>query len=274
MIRILHIVLRETVQSGNQQTVTTWRNGAVEELRLPGPTLEVLPGVSWGRFDEFFTPAFWKARLWIDGDDSPLTDYAIGRSLREEVAACLLGGFGMPAEVGLAAFERLRDRELLDGAVSAVPIEDALREPLAVGGRRVKYRYPAVKSRFLSLAMERMNREPAPSDSPLALRAWLVTFPGIGPKTASWITRNSMHSDEVAILDVHVIRAGLLMGLFSPRSKIPRDYFLMEERLVTFARALDVKLSKFDSVLWCYMRRLNGLAIDALGGPTLASNRA
>jgi len=274
MIRILHIVLRETVQSGNQQTVTTWRNGAVEELRLPGPTIEVLPGVSWGRFDDFFTPAFWKARLWIDGEDSPLMEYAIGRSLREEVAACLLGGFGMPAEVGLAAFERLRDRGLLNGTVPVSAIEDALREPLAVGGRHVKYRYPGVKSRFLSAAMERMNREPAPAHCPLALRGWLLTFPGIGPKTASWITRNFMHSDEVAILDVHVIRAGVLMGLFSARSKLPRDYLRMEERLVAFACALGVKLSKFDSVLWCYMRRLNSLAIDALGGTAKASDLA
>ena len=246
-------------------------DGEMRNLCLPDPGENVLPGVAWGRFDEFFTPAFWKARLWIDGDNSPLMDYAIGRSLREEVAACLLGGFGMPAEVGLAAFERLRDRGLLTGTVSVLAIEQALREPLSVGGRHVKYRYPGLKSRFLNAAMERMDREPAPLGNPLALRDWLVTFLGIGPKTASWITRNVMHTDDVAILDVHVIRAGLLMGLFSPGSKVPRDYFRMEERLVAFASAFDVKLSRFDSVLWCYMRRLNGLALDALSGVTRAA---
>lgn len=256
------------------QKVLTVLHGDIQELYLPDSCAEVMPGVKWGAFDEFFTPAFWKTRLWIDGEDSPMTDYAIGRSLREEVAACLLGGFGMPAELGLAAFKRLRDGGLLDGMVSTSVIEEVLREPLTVGGRRVKYRYPVVKSRFLSGAMERMNREQMPSNSPQALRNWLVTFPGIGPKTASWITRNFLHTDEVAILDVHVIRAGVLMRLFSPTNKIPRDYFSMEERLVAFARALGVRLSKFDSVLWCYMRRLNGLAIEALGGSGITSNLA
>lgn len=237
----------------------------MREYSLPDPGESVLFGVAWGRFDEFFTPAFWKARLWIDGDNNPLMNYAIGRSLREEVAACLLGGFGMPAEVGIAAFERLRDLGLLSQKASVLAIEKTLSEPLIVGGRRVKYRYPSVKSRFLAAAMARLDRERAP-DTALSLRNWLVTFPGIGPKTASWITRNFMHCDEVAILDVHVIRAGLLMGLFSPDNRVPRDYLRMEERLVAFAHALGVKLSEFDSVLWHYMRQLNALAIDSLGG--------
>lgn len=256
------------------QTVTALRRGQVERLELPDPESEVLPGVCWGRHEDFFTPAFWRARLWIDGEDSPLIDYSIGRSLREEVAACILGGFGMPAEVGLAAFKRLQSRGLLNGDASSTTIEGALREPLAIGVRRVKYRYPATKSRFVSAAMDRMTREAAPINSPLALRNWLITFDGIGPKTASWITRNCTHCDEVAILDIHLIRAGLLMGLFSPWHRIPRDYFRMEACLVTFARNIGVKLSKFDSMVWCYMRRLNGLAIDALGRSSSCTNLA
>lgn len=255
------------------QKVFTVVSGEIRELYLPDPGDEVIPGILWGRFDEFFTPAFWKARLWIDGEDSPLMDYAIGRTLREEVAACLLGGFGMKAEIGLAAFNRLRERNLLNGMATATELENTLREPLTVGRRRVHYRYPGVKSRFLSATMERMNREQPPLHCPLVLRNWLVTFPGIGPKTASWITRNHMHTDEIAILDLHVIRAGVLMGLFAPSCRVPRDYLSMEARLVGFARSFGVKLSKFDSVLWCYMRRLNGLALDALG-TNLASNLA
>src|SRR6267154_4970876 len=135
-------MLCDSAASGNQQTVTTWRDGGFQQLDLPASKVEILPGVCWGNFEEFFTPAFWVSRLWIDGDGSPLADYAIGRSLREEIAACLLGGFGMQAEVGLAAFERLRARGLLDGIASVSCIEAALREPLTVGLRRVRYRYP------------------------------------------------------------------------------------------------------------------------------------
>src|SRR4051794_19288313 len=116
------------------QTVTTCRGSRVEELQLPAPDIEVVPGGRWDKFAEFFTPAFWVSRDWIDGKDSVLRGYSIGTSLREEVAACLLGGHGMPAEVGLAAFRRLRDRGLLDGRCSQAVIESALVEPLEISG--------------------------------------------------------------------------------------------------------------------------------------------
>src|SRR4051794_10752038 len=96
-------VISLVVRIGNRQTINTFRDGVVERFELPSPQVEVLPGVYWGRCEDFFTPAFWKARLWIDGESNPLVNYRIGSSLREEIAACLLGGFGMPAEVGLAA---------------------------------------------------------------------------------------------------------------------------------------------------------------------------
>ncbi len=247
-------------RTGNPQKVTTFRNGVIEALDLPSPDADVLPGVPWGRFDEFFTPAFWRARLWIDGENSVLGNYKLGKNLREEVAACLLGGFGMPAEVGLAAFQRLNDDGLLDGTASAASIEDVLRTPLDIRGRKIRYRYPKTKSRFLALAMLRLNSEAAPNSCPRSLRNWLMSFEGIGPKTASWITRNVMESDQVAVLDVHILRAGTLMGLFDPSDDVTRDYFRLEDRLVSFATALGVRLSKFDSVLWCYMRQLNTLA--------------
>lgn len=260
--------------STHQQTIVTLRGNRVERLHLPSADTEIVFGVRWGKFEDFFTPAFWKSRSWIDGENSQLENYLIGHDLREEVAACLLGGYGMPAEVGLAAFHRLRNGDLLNGNSSQEQIENALAQPLSVNGRMLKYRYPRVKARFLSAAMARLNVETPPLYSGVELRNWLMTFSGIGPKTASWITRNFLHSDDVAILDVHIVRAGLLMGLFSPNHSIEKDYFQMEERLVTFSRSINVKLSKFDSMIWCYMRRLNALALDTLAVLNLQSNPA
>jgi len=260
--------------SSRQQTVIALRGSRVERLHLPSADTEIVFGVRWGRFEDFFTPAFWKSRSWIDGESSQLENYLIGRDLREEIAACLLGGFGMPAEIGLAAFHRLRDDCLLNGHSSQVQIEYALMQPLVVNGRTVRYRYPHTKARFLSVAMKRLNTETPPLHSSLELRDWLMTFSGIGPKTASWITRNFLHSDDVAILDIHIIRAGLLMGLFPPDHSITKDYFQMEQRLVAFSRSINVKLSKFDSMIWCYMRCLNALAIEALAVLNLQSKIA
>jgi N-glycosylase/DNA lyase len=260
------------MRSINHQTVTMLRLGGVESLRLPAADSEVISGVCWGRFDEFFTPAFWVARAWIDGEASPFVDYSIGRSLREEVIACLLGGHGMPAELGVAAFHRLRERSLLDCTNIGDKIEQALAEPLVVNGRHLKYRFPRSKARFVCAAIMKLNQETPPTDSAHNLRSWLLTIPGIGPKTASWITRNTLHSDEVAILDVHLVRAGILMRLFSPSHSLQRHYFEMEARLVAFACAIGLKLSQFDSMVWCYMRRLNLMALDSLKGMELAIN--
>jgi thermostable 8-oxoguanine DNA glycosylase len=262
------------VQSIKHQIVITWRNGEIDQLQLPGPSIEILPGVRWGKFDDFFTPAFWVSRSWIDGETSSHIEYTLGRSLREEIAACLLGGHGMPAEVGIAAFRRMREWGLLDGKCSLIEIEKALTEPLTIGDRQVRYRYPHTKSRFLAEAMQKFNVEPAPIHSPLELRNWLLTFSGIGPKTASWITRNALHSDEVAILDIHIIRAGLLMGLFLPTHSVQRDYFDMEARLVAFARAAGVSLSRFDSIIWCYMRQMHEMVINAMTALPRSLNRA
>lgn len=230
-----------------------------------------MPGVRWGRFDEFFTPAFWVSRLWIDGDGSEFTSYAIGRSLREEVAACLLGGYGMPAELGLAAFRRLRDGGLLDGLADETEIEKALRVPLEIRGREMKYRFPRAKAAFVAGAMKRLNKEEAPMGSGRELRNWLLCFRGIGPKTASWIARNTIGADDVAILDIHIARAGLLMGLFRECQSVERDYFDMEARFLHFTELVGVKLSSFDSMIWCYMRQLNRMAHGALAALKLNS---
>lgn len=245
------------------QTVLTLRAGRVKRLELPAPDDEVLPGVTWGRFDEFFTPAFWVARVWIDGPQSNFAEYRLGRTLNEEVAACLLGGYGMPAEVGVAAFERLRTGGMLKAGVSASEFESALAEPLLVGGRTIRYRYPRQKGRYLCLALQRLAREQAPDDN-RRFRDWLMTFDGIGPKTASWITRNHRHADDVAILDIHIQRAGRLAGLFSEQDRVERDYHKMERRLVAFAAALRLRLSVFDSLVWSYMKRLNHVALDSM----------
>ncbi|MDZ3993341.1 hypothetical protein PspTeo4_24872 [Pseudomonas sp. Teo4] len=54
-----------------------------------------------------------------------------------------------------------------------------------------------------------------PLHSGRALRDWLLELPGIGYKTASWVARNWLDADDVAILDIHILRAGAWQ-VFSP----------------------------------------------------------
>jgi N-glycosylase/DNA lyase len=231
-----------------------------EELVVPGPAVEVLPGVVWDRVDALFTPAFWRGRAWIHEHDEMFRRFRLGSTLAEEVAACLLGGHGMPAEVGLAAFARLRETGILRTAPADHEIERLLRAPLNVRGRMVRYRFPRQKAAYLAAALAFVHAEtPLPTEH-RAFRDAFLGLPGIGPKTASWITRNWLASDEVAIIDIHILRACQVAGVFPGTANLVRDYFSLERTFLAFARALGVRPSFLDALMWDHMRSFGHLA--------------
>ena len=245
------------MQMHQRQQVRACVPGGVATVDLPAPEDEALDGVPWGRFDVLFTPAFWAGRAWLSNLDGEQRTHRLGRTLREEIAACLLGGFGIPAEVGLAAFSRIRDRGLLQGEPTAALLMTNLREPLRIGERVVRYRFAAQKARYLAEVLRQFDELAAPLDD-VAFRDSLAHLPGIGLKTASWITRNTRDSDAVAILDVHVCRACILAGVFHPGVRVAGAYRRLEDRYLTFASAIDVRPSLLDSLMWENMRRLAG----------------
>jgi thermostable 8-oxoguanine DNA glycosylase len=87
-----------------------------------------------------------------------------------------------------------------------------------------------------------------------------MSFRGIGPKTASWIVRNWYDSDDVAILDVHIVRAGQIAGVFPRTAALPRDYYVLEDLFLRFARAIEVRPSALDAKMWSQMRQAGKLA--------------
>ncbi|MYF31329.1 MAG: hypothetical protein F4169_21230 [Gammaproteobacteria bacterium] len=231
-------------------------DGVTCQLQLPSPQSQLLPGVQWGSFDELLTPAYWKGQAWQHERLGSYEELRLGRSLIEELAACLLGGYGMPAELGLAAYRRLRDRGLLGAVPTVDALEGALSEPFATRhGVTRRYRFPRQKARYLAGCLQAIQ-DLAPPRSDRALRDLLMELPGIGPKTASWVVRNHRGSDAVAIIDVHILRAGRHIGLF-PASWQPRQHYVqLESAFLKFAVALDVRASLLDAMIWDYMRRL------------------
>src|ERR1700759_5276458 len=79
---------------------------------IPDAAETVLPGVLWGRPDILFTPAYWLTQYWMHFDGIPEPRHRLGESLEEEIVACLLGGHGIPAEMGIAAFQHLKEAGL------------------------------------------------------------------------------------------------------------------------------------------------------------------
>lgn len=246
------------------QIVRALISGDFRTLDLPDSGAALIEGVRWGRFDEIFSPAFWATQVWFVSESKMSWRYRIGDSLKEEVSACLLGGYGMRSEVGVAVFQSLRTKGMLQDSPSEADLLDVLSRPVFVRGKPIRYRYPRQRSRYLSQALHRLSREIPPTDDDLKFRDWLVTFPGVGFKTASWITRNWLDSDRVAILDVHVHRAGVLAGIFHLSESPSNCYLSLEKKLVDFAKALNVRLSLLDAVIWDQMRQMQSFALAVL----------
>ena len=162
-----------------------------------------------------------------------------------------------------AIYRRLETEGIFgqDQVPSTQDIATLLREPIAVSGKLRRYRFPNQRAARLAGALRIVEETQLCTDDPLKFRRELMQISGIGPKTASWITRNWLGCDQVAILDIHIVRAGLLIGLFGPHQKVGRDYEKMEARFLEFARAIDVRPSLLDAVMWRSMRKLGRTSI-------------
>lgn len=218
----------------------------------------------WGEIHELGSAAYWIEQTRRFG---PPSNYRLGGTLAEEVAACILGGHGIPAEIGLAAFASLREAGLLSPSTDPAAIEAHLRKPMLIAGRPrpVRYRFAAQRAARVSAALAVLGADPAPED-PIALREFLLAIPGIGPKTASWVVRNWTACDGIAIIDIHVQRAGVGAGFFSPGWRLPRDYDLFERAFCEIARMGCVTTAALDACMWDQMQAL-GRAQAMLLGP-------
>jgi N-glycosylase/DNA lyase len=236
------------------QQLEVLANGKWAQFTLPSPDVEVLPGIAWGRAEALFTPAYWASQAWMQRQYGPPLSHRLASSLRDEIIACLLGGYGIPSEVGLAAFAHVKAKGLLSSHCNKEAIHEALREPLQVGSRSCRYRFAGQKAAYVHAALAATAAESIPSHDSQVLRRWLLRLPGVGPKTASWIARNWLDADDVAILDIHIVRACQLMHVFKYDLRLPRDYIDLERRFLEFAKAIDVRPSQLDALMWAQMR--------------------
>ncbi len=242
----------------------------VFNVELPQAETEVLPGVPWGAMEAFPTPAYWAYQVYARRLAGNRINYKLGATLKEEVGACLLGGHGIPANVGIAAFHHLRER----GAFGEKPpVEEVLlewlQEPLAIDGRQVRYRFAKQKARYLSAALQKLSAERPPLSSGKELRDWLLDIPGIGYKTASWVARNWLDADDVAILDIHILRAGLLGKFFEDNLTVERNYLELEEQFIRFSKGLGVRASELDALMWLEMMSSPPRCIASWGWVTI-----
>jgi hypothetical protein len=235
-----------------QSAAIITRTGAIQ-IEIPSAETPLMKGIQWGAVDAFPSPAYWQYQVVARRLAGRPPSYKLGRTLTEEVGACLLGGHGIPAAVGIAAYEKLRKLGAFAGTPpSAGQIETWLREPLQVGTRWVRFRFAAQRARYLAAALPLVRSAPVFVQG-RSLRDCLLKLPGIGPKTASWVARNWLDADDVAILDIHITRVCRAIGLFPRGLTVERHYFQLEEQFLQFSAALNVRPSELDAVIWYEM---------------------
>ena len=238
------------------------------QRELPDPHHLLLTGVRWGALEEFPTPAYWMQQALArrldrlnGGPDhtdavwSGAWPAASGRTLAEEVGASLLGGPGIPAAVGLAAFARIRERgAFVQPGVCELTLGAWLSEPLEVEGKALAFRFAAQKARHLAAVMPALLSAPD-FEGGQEVRNWLMALPGVGPKTASAIVRGWSASEEIAMIDVHLLRVGQVIGLFSRKLTVERHYLEAEARLLKLCAAMDLRPSELEAVVAAEMSR-------------------
>jgi len=236
------------------------------QREIPLATDEVLLGVPWGDPWTLFTPAYWLTQAWmLKLDSKNESRYRARDGIVGEVVFCLLGGYGISAELATAAYEKCRELALFQSYEKRPEAwAEALSGYFQVNGRSVRYRFPNQKSRFLASAMAFVESNEVCQESGLKLRNQLLHIDGIGYKTASWIARNVLNADDVAILDIHLVRAGQICGIFSLSQRVERNYLEMEKLFLNFCSALNIKPSTLDCLIWDEMRAAGSLPLQIL----------
>lgn len=201
----------------------------------------------WGHFDAFGTLAFWVDQTVRGQYEATVASWGTNNDLRHETVFCLLGGYGITAEVCHAVYRFLVQSLDFASCPSADAVEQVLRQPLPDMG--IRYRFPRQRSQRIASALMYLSTETPPTE-PLGLRAYLMRLNGIGPKTASWIVRNLTNSPDVAIIDIWLVRALTHVGVFRQEWRVEKDYLLYEQAFLQYASQGRVHPGGLDACIW------------------------
>lgn len=192
-----------------------------------------------------------------------------------EVVSCILGS-RVRYETAKACTLHLRNAGLLrissllkNPKVAEKRIKQELNKsiyPPFLNGKGSKYRYPKSKSRCIvrsgvqiysnNLSIRKTLKKC--HDGQEARRLLIEKCAGIGPKQASLFLRNISYSDDLAILDCHVLHYMKLLRLDEKfnniKQKKSHPYIVNENILKLYAISKRMSLSVLDVGIWVVMR--------------------
>ncbi|AEA33386.1 N-glycosylase/DNA lyase [Hippea maritima] len=177
--------------------------------------------------------------VWMDSDERIL----------EELLFCLL----TPQSKAEKAWQIIEDLE------AEGKLLDCDEDELAERFRGVRFRVN--KARYVKEALEKfvekgkitLKSKLSKFSSQKEARKWLVdNVKGMGYKESSHFLRNIGKGEELSILDRHILRALLSVGLIDaiPKTITPDRYLVLEEKMRELSNRINIPLAHLDFVLW------------------------
>lgn len=200
--------------------------GVEELMNLYAPVKEQIEN----RLEEF-------RRIWAEGSDEDLF---------RELVFCLLTPQSR-ATTCWAAVERLASKRMIEDGCAG-DIQEEL----------VGVRFNERKAEYICLARKMFSSKSLRAtlvgfSSPFVAREWLVkNVMGLGYKEASHFLRNIGLGEELAILDRHILKNLVLLGVIEerPLSLSKKTYLDIEKKMTAFSKKIGIPMGHLDLLLW------------------------
>ncbi len=200
-----------------------------EELKERYSSIE---GEIRSRIDDF-------KRLWDEGEEDKIFD---------ELTLCLFTPQSK-AKVCWDTVEKLRENEM---------IEKGEKSEISEEIKRVRFRHN--KSEYLVEAREKfldddfsLKEKLKEFEDPKNARKWIVdNIKGLGLKESSHFLRNIGYTQDLAILDRHILKNLEDLGVIEevPKTLTKKKYLEIEEKMKGFSDEVGIPLGHLDLVLW------------------------
>lgn len=211
-------------------------------------------------------PIFENNRDWIEMPD---------QDLWYELCLCILSS-NVPYELARSALFHLIKNNYLQldwinetedsQQIIARELSKPIFLPKKVDGSCRKYRFPNVRSKNISSAARIIYSEEGWIRKTLSCskseeetrRKITENIPGIGLKESSHYLRNIKFSNQLAIIDSHVVSFLKEINIIEKdhvKTITPKIYAQLEKYLLNICESYGLNMSIFDMAIWKYMRR-------------------
>ena len=143
-------------------------------------------------------------------------------------------------------------------------LEILLTTPLKINGAMVKYRFSKSRAKLIAYNLIHLGHDfnlkniLENSINIFEVRTLLIkNIKGFGPKQSSHFLRNIGYSNDIAVLDVHILRYMSIQGIISDANKSISSlklYEKLESLLIDFLKFMKYPIGLIDQAIWIVMR--------------------